>query len=305
VYKQPGLSVPGGETVAESFIDRVIRGQGWMDPVAEAVQAAIGKAYEALGPRGRAAKNFLHGTTSLGHPLNPAITDVPVGAWLVGLVADATGQRDAADTALAIGLGAAALSALTGYTDFHETYGQERRIALVHGAAMSAATGLEAVSLAMRRRGGDGARRTAVALSTAGFAIVAASAYLGGDLVYGIGTMVNRNAFAEAPEDFVEVGASGDFPEGALRRVQAGSMPVLVTRRDGRLLAIGAVCSHAGGPLDEGTIDGDGVVCPWHGSRFRLADGEVTDGPATFPQPPFEVRERDGRVEVRVAVPLH
>jgi nitrite reductase/ring-hydroxylating ferredoxin subunit len=291
--------------VAETFIDRVIRGQGWMDPVAEAVQGAIGKAYEALGPRGRAVKNLLHGTRALGHPLHPAVSDVPVGAWLVGVVADAAGRREAADTALAIGLGAAALTALSGYTDFHETYGQERRIALAHGAAMTVGTGLEAASLVLRRVGGEGARRTAVALSAAGFGVVALSAYLGGDLVFGIGTMVNRNAFAEAPEDFVEVGAPGEFPEGALRRVQAGPMPVLVTRRNGQLLAIGAVCSHAGGPLDEGTVDGDGVVCPWHGSRFRLADGAVTDGPATFSQPPFEVRERDGRVEVKVAVPLH
>ena len=144
-----------------------------------------------------------------------------------------------------------------------------------------------------------------MALSTTGFAIVAASAYLGGDLVYGIGTAVNRNAFLDAPEDFVDVGASGDFPEGALRRVQAGSAPVLVVRRNGALFGLSAVCSHAGGPLDEGELDGDCVTCPWHGSRFRVTDGGVVDGPATFAQPPFVVREHDGRVEVKVAVPLH
>jgi nitrite reductase/ring-hydroxylating ferredoxin subunit/uncharacterized membrane protein len=292
--------------VAESLIDRVIRGQAWMDPLAEAVQGAVGRAYEALGPGGRTLKNLLHGTRLLGHPLHPAVTDVPVGAWLVGVVADVAGLPDeAADSALAVGVGAAVLSALSGYTDFHETYGQERRVALAHGAAMTAALGLDVVSLAMRRLGGDGARRGAVALSTLGFLIVATSAYLGGDLVYGMGTMVNHNAFAEVPEDWVEVGTPDDFPEGEPRRVQAGSMPVLVIRRQGRLLAIGAVCSHAGGPLDEGTLDGDGVVCPWHGSRFRLADGGVTDGPANFPQPRFEARERDGRVAVKPAVPLH
>jgi nitrite reductase/ring-hydroxylating ferredoxin subunit/uncharacterized membrane protein len=291
--------------MAQSFIDRVIRAQGWMDGVAEAVQGAVGKAYEALGPRGRTVKDLLHGTTVLGHPLHPAVTDVPIGAYLVGLVADGTGQPAAGDTALAIGVGAATLSALSGYTDFHETFGHERRVALAHGAVMTAALGLQATSLALRLVGGGGARRTAVALSTTGFALVAASAYLGGDLVYGIGTAVNRNAFLEAPEDFVDIGASGDFPEGALRRVQAGSAPVLVVRRSGTLYAISAVCSHAGGPLDEGELDGDCITCPWHGSRFRITDGDVVGGPATFPQPPFVVREHDGRVEARVAVPLH
>jgi nitrite reductase/ring-hydroxylating ferredoxin subunit/uncharacterized membrane protein len=290
---------------AQSFIDGLIRRQGWMDGVAEAVQGAVGKAYQALGPNGRTVKNLLHGTALLGHPLHPAVTDVPIGAYLVGLVADGTGQPRAGDTALAVGVGAATLAALSGYTDFHETYGHERRVALAHGAAMTAALGLQLTSLALRVAGGDGARRAAVGLSTAGLAVVAVSAYLGGDLVYGIGTMVNRNAFLEAPEDFVDVGASGDFPEGALRRVQAGPAPVLLVRLSGRLHGVSAVCSHAGGPLDEGELDGECVTCPWHGSRFRLTDGDVIDGPATFPLPSFVVREHDGRVEVRVAVPLH
>lgn len=286
----------------QSAIDRFIRSQGWMDGVAEAVQGAVGKVYQALGPAGQTVKNALHGTSVLGHPLHPAATDLPIGAWLVGCVADATGQDGAADTAHLVAFGGATVSALSGYTDFHETYGHERRVALTHGATMSVAYGLQGVSLLLRAVGARGAAR---ALSATGFAIVAGSAYLGGDLVYGIGTMVNRNAFLEAPEDFVDVGASGDFPEGALRRVQAGGAAVLVVRRDGSLNAIGAVCSHAGGPLDEGTLDGDCVICPWHGSEFRLSDGGVTRGPATFDQPPFAVREHDGRVEVKVAVPLH
>jgi nitrite reductase/ring-hydroxylating ferredoxin subunit/uncharacterized membrane protein len=288
----------------QSAIDRFIRGQSWMDGVAEKVQGAVGKAYEALGPNGKALKNVMHGSL-LGHPLHPAVTDLPIGCWLVGLVADASGNRGAAGSAHVLALGTGAVSAASGYTDFHETYGHERRVALTHGAMMTTAFGLQAVSLLLRLGGGRKARRRAVTLSTAGFALVVASGYLGGDLVYGIGTAVNRNAFLEAPEDFVDVGASGDFPEGALRRVQAGAAPVLVVRRNGELLGVSAVCSHAGGPLDEGELDGDCVTCPWHGSRFRLTDGQVVGGPATFSQPSFVVREHDGRVEAKVAVPLH
>ena len=54
-----------------------------------------------------------------------------------------------------------------------------------------------------------------------------------------------------------------------------------------------------GGPLSEGTLVGDSVVCPWHHSRFALEDGRVLDGPAVHPQPCLETRVRDGQIEVR------
>jgi len=144
-----------------------------------------------------------------------------------------------------------------------------------------------------------------VGLSTAGFALVILGGYLGGHLVFGIGTMVNHNAFAEGPEDFVAVGASTDFAEGELHRADAAGMPVLLVRLSGRLYGMAAVCSHAGGPLDEGTLDGTRVTCPWHGSIFCVVDGRVRGGPATFGQPLVSVRETDGTVEVKLAQPLH
>ena len=55
--------------------------------------------------------------------------------------------------------------------------------------------------------------------------------------------------------------------------------------------AIGDRCSHRGGPLHEGTIDDGCVTCPWHDSQFRTTDGAVVRGPATSPQPCYEVRE--------------
>jgi nitrite reductase/ring-hydroxylating ferredoxin subunit len=62
-----------------------------------------------------------------------------------------------------------------------------------------------------------------------------------------------------------------------------------------------AACSHLGGPLEDGTLEDGCVVCPWHGSRFRLDNGEPVDGPAAIPQPCFETRVRDGQIEVRAA----
>jgi nitrite reductase/ring-hydroxylating ferredoxin subunit len=157
------------------------------------------------------------------------------------------------------------------------------------------------VSLAVRWWGGLGVHGLAVTLSTVGWLVALVGAYLGGHLVYGIGSAVNRNAFATPPEDWVEVGTADAIADGHLLRADAAGTPVLLTRIDGRLEAIAAVCSHAGGPLDEGTLEGDVVTCPWHGSRFSVRDGRVCGGPANFAQPAFEVRERVGRVEVRPA----
>ncbi|MFN2582734.1 MAG: Rieske 2Fe-2S domain-containing protein [Candidatus Dormibacteria bacterium] len=280
--------------------------------MADTVQAAVGKAYDSLGRPGRALKDVLHGTLGLGHPLHPALSDVPIGAWSTGVVADYAAlltrrvPRVGGDLGLAFGLVSAVPTALSGLTDYHETYGHERRVATVHGIAMVTAVTLDAASLGLRLSGSEKRQPLAVALSTAGLAVVLIGGFLGGHLVFGSGTMVNRNAFAEGPEDdFIPVGASADFAEGALRRVDLNGMPALVVRRTGTLHAIAAVCSHAGGPLDEGQLDGSQVTCPWHGSVFSVEDGRVLHGPATLDQPAFIVRELDGRVELKLETPLH
>jgi nitrite reductase/ring-hydroxylating ferredoxin subunit len=74
---------------------------------------------------------------------------------------------------------------------------------------------------------------------------------------------------------------------------------VVLVRRRGRIHALGERCAHFGGPLADGEVRDDAIVCPWHGSRFSLEDGRVLDGPATMPQPCFETRVRDGFVEIR------
>jgi nitrite reductase/ring-hydroxylating ferredoxin subunit len=69
--------------------------------------------------------------------------------------------------------------------------------------------------------------------------------------------------------------------------------------REGREVHVLAErCSHLSGPLSEGELAGGCLTCPWHGSVFRVADGSVARGPATAPQPAFEVREADGAIQV-------
>src|SRR2546430_2838486 len=119
----------------------------------------------------------MHGSRLRGHPLHPVLTDIPVGAWTVGVLADwlfvATGRLPAVagDLALAIGVAGAILAALTGYTDFHETDGHERRTAIVHGLTMTAGLMIELVSLGMRL-GAPGLRPGASVVSTVAWLIV-------------------------------------------------------------------------------------------------------------------------------------
>lgn len=63
--------------------------------------------------------------------------------------------------------------------------------------------------------------------------------------------------------------------------------------------ALDSLCSHMGGPLDEGKIADGCITCPWHGSTFRLGDGSIVRGPATHPQPAYETRQNNDQIEVR------
>jgi len=295
--------------VRERTFDRVVRQQAWLDPLGEAVQKAVGVFYDALGAPGKSIKNVMHGTNVLGHPLHPAITDVPIGAWSVGVLADwlfvATGRVPAVagDLGLGLGVAAAIIAALTGLTDHHETEGHERRMATLHGMTMTLVLVIDLVSVGLRLWA-PGMRLSAIGLATVGWLLAMAAAYVGGHLTFAMGTVVNHNAFFEGPKEFVRVGTREDFPEGAMRRVDAKGLPVVIVRREGLLHAMGAVCSHAGGPLEEGELEGEVVTCPWHHSRFRFGDGRVVGGPATFDQPPMVVRERGGIVEVKLVHPL-
>src|SRR5690242_458512 len=136
--------------MAERLVDRLIRRQTWLDRVGDLLQGAVGGVYGALGRPGRALKNLMHGTTLLGHPLHPAVTDVPLGAWAVGVVADHVAHftdrlpTEAGDVGLAVGLATALLAVVTGLTDHHATFGHERRVATAHGLTMVIVVGLDA-----------------------------------------------------------------------------------------------------------------------------------------------------------------
>ncbi|NDU73208.1 Rieske 2Fe-2S domain-containing protein [Actinomadura sp. DSM 109109] len=245
-------------------------------------------------------RNLLSGT-NLGHPLHPVLTDVAIGAWTMAGLLDVAGGPDAepaADLLTAAGVAAAVPTALTGFNDWADTMGAERRVGLVHAGLNTAALALYATSLAMRARGRGGK-----ALRFAGFGLLGASAYLGGHLSFTRGVNVNRTAFQHGPEDWTPVLAASELAEGEHRTADVDGVRILLYRTATDLHAVAATCTHLGGPLGEGTIEDGCVTCPWHGSMFRLDDGGIVRGPASSPQPSYEARVQNGRIEVRVPPP--
>jgi nitrite reductase/ring-hydroxylating ferredoxin subunit/uncharacterized membrane protein len=278
---------------------KAIERQEWMAPAEEGLHRLVGRALHAAG---RSARNVLHGTW-LGHPLHPVLTDIPVGAWTVAVCFDCldaarphAAYARAADRSIVIGIVAAVATAAAGFADWYHTAGGSRRTGFVHAALNTAALGLFAGSLGARRAGSLGAGR---ALSASGFVTLLASAYLGGTLVYRQRIGVDHSPIAAGTTGEVWIDAA--LGEGERRRVDVDGVPVLLVREQGRVYALAERCAHQGGPLGDGHVEDGTIVCPWHGSRYALADGRVIDGPSAFSQPRFEVREAAGRLAVRRA----
>ncbi len=238
----------------------------------------------------------------LGHPLHPLLTDLPIGAWTGAVFLDLAGgrrSRPAADALVAAGIAAALPTAVSGLSDWSDLGRREQRVGVVHAAANHVALGLWTASLAARRRGN---RTGGVALGLLGAAAVAVGGYLGGHLSYGRAAGVNRTAFEDLPEDWTPLTDAAELPEGRPVLADAGGTPVLLVRRGETVCALADRCSHLGGPLHEGQVEGDTVTCPWHGSTFRLDDGSVVHGPASAPQPSLDVRATGGRSKCAAAV---
>jgi len=104
---------------------------------------------------------------------------------------------------------------------------------------------------------------------------------------------------AKAASDFVRVSSTGEIPEGKMKKVTVGSQQVLVVNVKGKFYAIGNVCTHLGGPLDRGILEGNEVECPLHHSHFDVTTGQVKRGPATRPEPVYDVKVENGSILVR------
>ncbi|MFI9642658.1 Rieske 2Fe-2S domain-containing protein [Micromonospora sp. NPDC051925] len=264
------------------------------DRLQRAVQATL---------RPQRVRDLLHGVF-LGHPLHPAMVQVPVGAWISAAVVDLLpGQRRAATTLVALGTVSAVPAAVAGLNDWAELSRDQRRVGLVHAAANTVGLTLYAASLAARLNGRHGVGR---ALAYLGLGAASAGAYLGGHLAYKQGAQVSQSVseLHRMSDGWQSVADLAGLPQRKLVTREVDDVSVILYRHGDEVTVMLERCPHQSGPLGEGEvqeIDGHAcVVCPWHGSAFRLNGGEVVHGPAATDQQILPTRVVDGTLQTRL-----
>src|SRR5207253_9649748 len=213
-------------------------------------------------------KDLLNGVW-LGHPLHPAITDVPIGAYVVALVLDLSGQRAAATAAIGVGIVFMLLAALAGYADYIDLEEETRRFGTIHSSLMLVALVLYLVSFLMRL--GAVPSPAEVWLSVIGFLIVISSAYIGGELVYNLGTQVDRHAWRGGGTKWAALDRT-EIPADKPVKAKAGAQTLVVVRRGTALQALLDVCAHQGRSLSEGQLVDGPIAGGCHGLRVRDRD---------------------------------
>lgn len=269
-----------------------------LDAVGDRLQEAV---HTVLRPQ--RVRDLLHGVW-MGHPLHPVLVQVPVGAFISTAVLDLLpGQRRAATTLVGVGTAATLPAAIAGFNDWASLAREQRRVGLVHAAANTVALGLYAGSLAARLRGRHDQGRL---LAYLGLTAAGSGAFLGGHLSYKEGGGINHavQELRRLPDGWQAVAELVALADGKPSVRKIGDVPILLYRLGDEVSAFLERCGHQAGPLGEGDVVGTGrdacVVCPWHGSRFRLVDGMVVGGPAATDQPVLRTRVIDGRVEVHL-----
>ena len=267
---------------------RIIDAQnGWARPFGDWLHGLVDAIYGRMVP----IRSFFNGTW-LGHPLHAVLTDVPIGALFLVIVLDLLGQPTGADVALVLGILAMLGAAIVGFADYSVTDGTARVRATVHSTVMIVALVVYLVSLGLRA-GSPADRTVPIALSIVGFLILSAGAFVGGDVVFVLGNMVDRHAWRPAGAKWAKLEVA-ELEEGVPMRGKVGIQNLVVVRWGDTIHALHDQCAHAGGPLSGGKIVDGCIECPWHGSRFELATGRRRRGPTVYDQPAYEVRAAGG-----------
>ena len=276
----------------------------WLDRPAAVMRSLVERVLRHQG-----VKDALHGVW-LGHPFHPGAAQLALGSFTSAALLDAVGGTPRASSRLiAVGLAASLPTAASGWADYADAHEDQQRVGIVHAASNATAVALFATALVARARGGSG--RLA---SMLGGAVAGVGALLGGHLGYrqALGANHAEDVTHIGPADWQPLGPLAELPMGTPVRRTAGDVPVMVLRRadgvgPGGIAVLADRCPHLSAPLHEGdVVDADGeahIVCPWHGSEFRIADGCVVHGPATAPVPRFESRVVGDELQARV-VPI-
>ena len=259
-------------------------------------------------------------------PLHPALVHLPIALFPLSFLLDVASWIftdpelhlvRSAFIAIAAGIATAVVASAVGivdYTSIRDDHPAKKK-ATLHMMLNLLSVGLYALGLGLRYGSLDDDRTALVPLvvSFVALGILGYSGYLGGDIVYSDGVAVGRHRRrTRLPEKTQEVprvsGSTAPVPlahaetltEGETLRVDAGGTIVAVAKSRGRVCAFQEFCTHRYGPLSEGEIENGQVVCPWHGSRFDVASGRVTEGPAKVDLRTFPVEERGGKLSLQI-----
>jgi len=100
--------------------------------------------------------------------------------------------------------------------------------------------------------------------------------------------------------EFVVVAKVGDIPKNGMKGFTVKGKKMLLADVGGKVCAMGSVCTHLGGPLDKGQLDGKTITCPWHGSKFDATTGKAVGGPAKRDVEKYEVKIEKGNILVEI-----
>src|SRR3954447_13107033 len=228
----------------------------WVKPFGNVLHGIVHAIFHPIP----AIRDLLNGRW-LGHPIHAVLTDAPIGILFLVIVFDVLAMADAAWWTLLIGILAMLGAALAGFADYAETDGKARDRGTLHSSLMLVALVLFLVSLTIRPGLGAGTAVSgvAIALSVVAWLIVAASAFVGGDIVYVLGNMVDHHAFRGGGTKWIalepsEVAADGSIPEGRPVKAKLGINSLVLVRNGGAILALHDTCAHAGCSLSGGTL---------------------------------------------------
>jgi 3-phenylpropionate/trans-cinnamate dioxygenase ferredoxin subunit len=112
--------------------------------------------------------------------------------------------------------------------------------------------------------------------------------------------MFNYNKIEESKVEFVEIAPADQLPAGERLFVEVQGRSIVIFNIAGQLFATGDVCSHDGGPVGDGELEGYEIICPRHGARFDVRTGEVLLLPAVEDIPAYPVRVREGNIELGI-----
>lgn len=276
---------------------RIVASMPWLDGASEVLKNVGAPVFGLDKPR--ELRDLLYGVW-LGHPLHPVIVTGPIGFWSASALFDALGEEKAADLMLKAGTVSALGAAATGFAQWQDTQEMEtpKRMGTLHALINVTATTCYAVSWVCRDKGKRGQGLT---FSIAGMSLATIGAWFGGDLAYDLGIGVNRQAFSEPADEWTDVAQENELEENTPKRVEVTGIPVMLIKQNGAIYAIEATCTHVGGPLDEGKLDGHLVTCPWHESVFDVRTGACLHGPATMGCHSYDVRVQAGTIAIKPA----